>query len=140
MTEEELVGLLHERGMRVTSQRVLIHRVLGAQGGHHSAEGLLELVEPLLPGLSQQTVYNTLSVLADLGAVRRVATPGGSTRFEARLDPHHHAVCGSCGAIEDLDADVPTDPAVVAAVGHGFVADTASVTVLGRCARCAAAG
>lgn len=132
----ELSELLRERGMRVTSQRLLIDRALREHGGHLSAEQVHELVEPVLPGVTQQTVYSTLALLADLGVARRVAAPGASTRFEARTDEHHHMVCERCGAVEDLDARVSVAKAVGAARDNGFVPSSASVTVLGLCAVC----
>ena len=135
----ELTDLLRERGMRVTSQRLLIERALRDHGGHLSAEQVHELVEPSLPGVTQQTVYSTLALLTELGVARRVAAPGASARFEARVDDHHHMLCQRCGAIEDIDARVPVGRAVGAAREAGFVPDSASVTVLGLCAACAAA-
>ncbi len=134
----ELTDLLRERGMRVTSQRLLIERALRDHGGHLSAEQVHELVEPSLPGVTQQTVYSTLALLTELGVARRVAAPGASARFEARVDDHHHMVCQRCGAIEDIDARVQVGRAVGAAREAGFVPDSASVTVLGLCAACAA--
>ena len=122
--------------MRVTSQRLLIDRALREHGGHLSAEQVHELVDPGLPGVTQQTVYSTLALLADLGVARRVAAPGASTRFEARTDEHHHMVCERCGAVEDLDARVSVAKAVGAARDSGFVPSSASVTVLGLCAVC----
>jgi Fe2+ or Zn2+ uptake regulation protein len=134
----ELTELLHERGMRVTSQRLLIERALRHQGGHLTAEQVHELVAPALPGVTQQTVYSTLALLADLGVARRVAAPGPSTRFEAVGADHHHMICERCGAIEDLEARVPLGAVARAARDSGFVPASAGVTVLGLCARCAA--
>ena len=133
----DLSELLREQGMRVTSQRLLIERALRDHGGHLTAEQVHELVEPALPGVTQQTVYSTLALLADLGVARRVVAPG-TTRFEATRDDHQHAVCERCGAIEDLHARVPLGAVTRAARGSGFVPAGAAVTVLGLCARCAA--
>ena len=133
----ELSDLLRERGMRVTSQRLLIERALRDHGGHLTAEEVHELVEPALPGVTQQTVYSTLALLADLRVARRVVAPG-TARFEATRDDHQHAVCERCGAIEDLHARVPLAGATRAAREAGFVPAGAAVTVLGLCPRCAA--
>jgi Fe2+ or Zn2+ uptake regulation protein len=138
MPVPDLSELLRERGLRVTSQRLLIERGLRDHGGHLTAEQVHELVEPSLPGVTQQTVYSTLALLADLGVARRVSAPGASTRFEARGDDHHHMVCERCGAIEDLQVKVPVSRAVGASRERGFVPASASVTVLGLCAACSA--
>jgi Fe2+ or Zn2+ uptake regulation protein len=130
--------LLRERGMRVTSQRLLIDRALRDHGGHLTADQVHELVEPVLPGVTQQTVYSTLALLSDLGVARRVSAPGPSARFEARTDDHHHMVCERCGAIADLDVRVPVSRAVAASRESGFAPASAGVTVLGLCAACAA--
>jgi Fur family transcriptional regulator, stress-responsive regulator len=132
----DLSELLRERGMRVTSQRLLIERKLRDHGGHLTAEQVHELVEPVLPGVTQQTVYSTLALLAELGVAQRVSAPGASTRFEARTVDHHHMVCERCGAIEDLQVRVPVARAVGAARERGFSPESASVTVLGLCADC----
>jgi Fe2+ or Zn2+ uptake regulation protein len=134
----DLAELLRGRGMRVTSQRLLIERALREHGGHLTAEQVHELVEPVLPGVTQQTVYSTLALLADLGVARRVVAPGPSTRFEVVARDHHHMICERCGAIEDLQARVPVAAATRAARESGFVPASAGVTVLGLCSRCAA--
>ena len=132
----ELTELLRERGMRVTSQRLLIERALRDHGGHLTAEQVHELVEPVLPGVTQQTVYSTLGLLTELRVARRLNAPGPSTRFEARTDDHHHMVCERCGAVEDLHVRVPVSRAVGASRERGFVPASASVTVLGLCSDC----
>jgi Fe2+ or Zn2+ uptake regulation protein len=134
----DLSELLHDSGMRVTSQRLLIHRALVDHGGHMTAEQVHELVQPALPGVTQQTVYSTLALLADLGVARRVAAPGSSARFEARTEPHHHTVCERCGAIEDLDVRVPVSRALGASRERGFAPASASVVVVGLCSDCSA--
>ena len=138
MRVADLSELLRERGMRVTSQRLLIDRALRDNGGHLTAEQVHDLVEPALPGVTQQTVYSTLALLSDLGVARRVSASGPSTRFEARTDDHHHMVCERCGVIEDLHVKVPVSRAVGAARERGFAPASASVTVLGLCAACSA--
>jgi Fe2+ or Zn2+ uptake regulation protein len=136
MRVAELSELLRERGMRVTSQRLLIERALRDSGGHLTAEQVHDLVESVLPGVTQQTVYSTLALLAELGVARRVSAPGASTRFEVPADDHHHMVCERCGAIEDLHVKVPVSRAVGASRERGFTPASASVTVLGLCAAC----
>jgi Fe2+ or Zn2+ uptake regulation protein len=138
MRVADLSELLRERGMRVTSQRLLIERALRDDGGHLTAEQVHDLVEPVLPGVTQQTVYSTLALLAELGVARRVSAPGASTRFEAPTDDHHHMVCERCGAIEDLHVKVSVSRAVGASRERGFTPASASVTVLGLCAACSA--
>jgi Fe2+ or Zn2+ uptake regulation protein len=134
--DEHLTTLLRDRGLRVTSQRLLIHRALRTQGGHVSVERVHDLVRPQLPGVSQQTVYTTMQLLADLGVARRVLTHTGPCLFETRDDGHHHAVCERCGRLDDIEADVPLDSALDAARAGGFAPRSAALTVLGLCDQC----
>ena len=136
--DTELTAALRERGMRVTSQRLIVNRVLHERARHATAEEVLAAVAERLPGLSLPTVYATLDLLQELGAVRRVAVPGGPTLYDPRTAPHHHMVCERCGRAEDVEADVDLAGALRAAGGHGFDARHAEVVVTGVCAACAA--
>src|SRR3979409_1906783 len=101
-----LTKVLHERGQRVTPQRLVIHRTLQDLNRHVSAEEVLDAVAERLPHVSLPTVYSTLELLGQLGLVRRVGPAGGRMMFDPRLDEHQHVVCSRCGRIEDLDAAV----------------------------------
>src|ERR671917_2340285 len=101
---DDLSTALHERGMRVTPQRVMLHRALRELDRHVTADELLESVSDRLPNVSLPTIYATLELLEELGMVRRVQR-AGTTLFDPRTDGHHHLVCTRCGAIEDLDAE-----------------------------------
>src|SRR4051794_13053857 len=108
--DQRLSSALRRRGQRVTSQRLGIHRVLHELDRHATAEEVLGAVADRLPGVSLPTVYATLELLEQLGAVRRVAVPGGPALFDPRTDPHHHAVCAVCGKAQDVEAPVDLEP------------------------------
>src|SRR5580765_2103789 len=104
---DDLIVALRERGMRVTSQRVLVNRALRELDRHVTADELLETVAERLPNVSLPTIYATLDLLEELGMVRRVQR-AGKTLFDPRTESHHHLVCTSCGSIEDLDSVLDT--------------------------------
>ena len=135
----ELHEALRERGRRVTSQRVVVHRALQELDRHVTAEELLDSVSERLPSVSLPTIYATLELLEELGMVRRVQR-SGTTLFDPRTDLHHHLVCTVCGSIEDLDSDLETRPLERAAGRHGFVPERIEAVVHGRCANCGRAG
>jgi Fe2+ or Zn2+ uptake regulation protein len=132
---EDLVTALRERGMRVTPQRVVLHRALLELDRHVTADELLEAVGDRLPNVSLPTIYATLDLLEELGMVRRVQR-AGTTLFDPRTDAHHHLVCTVCGSIEDLDGDLDTSALRLAADEHGFEAGRIEAVVHGRCAAC----
>jgi Fur family transcriptional regulator, ferric uptake regulator len=56
-------------------------------------------------GLPQSSLYRNLAVLEQAGAVHRVMTHEEFGRYELAEDltqHHHHLVCRSCGAVEDV--------------------------------------
>jgi len=136
---DQLVGELRRRGLRVTPQRMVIHRALCSEAQHMTAEQLLEKVSDVLPGVSLPTVYATLELLEDLGLVRRLGTGNGAVLFDSRVEPHAHTVCRRCGATADLDGGALTEQVLARAQETGFVPDHTQLVVWGLCGRCAAA-
>ena len=132
---QELMDALRDRGMRVTPQRVVLHRALHELDRHVTADELLDAVGERLPNVSLPTIYATLELLEELGMVRRVQR-AGTTLFDPRTDSHHHLICTSCGAIEDLDSALDTARLERAAARHGFEHERIEAVVQGRCARC----
>jgi Fe2+ or Zn2+ uptake regulation protein len=134
--DRELTERLRARGQRVTSQRLVINRMLRARAQHVTAEDVLAAVSRTLPGTSLPTVYATLELFEQLGLVRRVNAGGGAVLFDSRTTDHHHVVCRSCGAIADLDAAVELTPVLDAARHAGFAPGRTTLVVDGLCARC----
>jgi Fe2+ or Zn2+ uptake regulation protein len=134
--DAELAELLRGRGLRATSQRVVMHRLLRDRDRHVSAEELLSEASERLPGVSLPTVYATLELFEQLGIVRRVNGGGGTLLWDTRADTHHHMICRNCGRIEDLETPLDLEPARRSAARSGFEADRAEVVVSGLCARC----
>lgn len=134
--DNDLIERLRARGQRVTSQRLVINRMLRERDQHVTAEEVLGAVTRTLPGTSLPTVYATLELFEELGIVRRVNAGGGAVLFDSRTADHHHLICRTCGAVHDLDAPVELDGALDAARAQGFAPRTASLVVDGVCAAC----
>lgn len=84
--DARLVARLRGGGLRVTPQRLALHRLLADRPRHVTAEALLREASTDLPGLALPTVYSTLELFAELGVVRRVAAPArpATTRTRRR--------------------------------------------------------
>ena len=130
--------LLREHGLRVTRPRLTVLDVL-TQGGHLEVDEIARKVRERIESVSTQAVYDVLAALSRAGLARRIEPAGGPARFEARVgDNHHHIVCRSCGAIEDVDCEVGERPCLEPSTGHGFEVDEAEVTFWGLCPACQA--
>jgi Fe2+ or Zn2+ uptake regulation protein len=134
--DAELAELLRERGLRATSQRVVMHRLLRERNRHVSAEELLSEASERLPGVSLPTVYATLELFEQLGIVRRVNGGGGTLLWDTRSDTHHHMICRSCGRIQDMETPLDLERARRSASRAGFQPDRAEVVVTELCANC----
>ncbi len=132
---DDLSTALRGRGLRVTPQRVVLHRALRELDRHVTADELLASVADRLPNVSLPTIYATLELLEELGMVRRVQR-AGTTLFDPRTESHHHLICTICGSIEDLDSDLDTARLERAAAKHGFEHERIEAVVHGRCASC----
>lgn len=135
---DDLVERLRARGERVTTARRLVLGALRAAGHDHlSAEQLAAEIQATNPEINLSTVYRTLDVLEGVGLVIRAGvTAGAVTTYHLVDDPHHHAVCDTCGLVIDLPAG--SFDAVVRRLDrdHGFAARPSHLTVAGRCADC----
>jgi Fe2+ or Zn2+ uptake regulation protein len=136
MTDHEFEQRLREHGLRVTPQRILIHRAFSDLAQHATAEEVLARVEPRLPNASLPTVYATLELFEELGIAHRVAAGSATALWDPRPELHHHVICRVCGAVEDLDVGIDARPALRAARRRGFRAEGSELIVSGTCERC----
>jgi Fe2+ or Zn2+ uptake regulation protein len=136
--DADLARLLRSRGLRVTSQRLVIHGALRDLGRHATAEEVMTAVSDRLPTVSLPTVYSTLELLEELGLVRRVSAGPGPAMWDPRTDQHHHLVCRRCGRVQDLDAELDAAASLDAARRAGFEPERVELVVSGLCDACAA--
>jgi Fur family transcriptional regulator, stress-responsive regulator len=130
--------MLREVALRVTRPRVAVLEAVHAHP-HADTDAIIRAAREDLPDVSHQAVYDVLRALTDVGLVRRIQPAGSVARYEARIgDNHHHVVCRSCGAIEDVDCAVGDAPCLTASDDHDFVIDEAEVVYWGLCPSCAA--
>lgn len=96
---------LHQTGYRLTPQRAAICRYLATSRGHPSLGEVYERVRVPFPAVSLATVYNTLTVLRDLGEIIEIPGAAEGLRYETYLHPHINLICLRCGRIRDLASD-----------------------------------
>lgn len=127
---------LRSAALRATSGRVAVLRALES-APHSSAEQVFALISDDLPGTSPQAVYMVLNDLARAGLIRKFEPAGSAALYERRAgDNHHHLVCESCGAVQDVDCVVGQAPCLTPDDGQGFQVREAEVTFWGLCPRC----
>ncbi len=131
--------LLRSVGLRVTAARVAVLDAL-AELRHVDTDTVNRVVRERLGTVSTQAVYDVLAALVTAGLLRRIEPAGSPALYERRTgDNHHHVVCRSCGAVEDVDCAVGDAPCLEPSAAPGFVLDEAEVTWWGLCPACSRA-
>jgi len=132
----EVERMLRDASLRITRPRVAVLAAVHDHP-HTDTHSIIGRVRGELGEVSQQAVYDVLSVLTDAGLIRRIQPPGSVARYESRVgDNHHHVVCRSCGVIADVDCAVGVAPCLTASDDHGFMIDEAEVVYRGMCPEC----
>jgi Fe2+ or Zn2+ uptake regulation protein len=128
--------LLRSASLRVTRPRLAVLEAVH-ELPHADTDSLIRAARQHLPDVSHQAVYDVLRALTDANLLRRIQPPGSVARYEARVgDNHHHVVCRTCGAVEDVDCATGAAPCLTPSDTHGFTVDEAEVVYWGRCPSC----
>ena len=132
----EPVDKLRDHGLQVTAQRIAVLRAVSASP-HSTPNDVAEAVREQIGSISRQSVYDTLTLLADNGIIRRIQPAGSPTRYEDRVgDNHHHLVCRSCSRLVDVDCAVGDTPCLIPHDDSQFEVDEAEVVYWGICPEC----
>ena len=91
--------------MKYSRQRQVIKDFLMTRKDHPTADTIYMNVRQKYPNISLGTVYRNLSLLADLGEIRRLQVGDGTDHFDADTSRHYHCVCTECGSVIDLEMD-----------------------------------
>ena len=57
------------------------------------------------PNISLGTVYRNLSLLSDIGEIRKLTNFGSADRYDGRVAPHSHFMCTRCNRVIDMQSD-----------------------------------
>ncbi len=127
---------LHREGLPLTIQRRAIFEALEGRRDHPTADMVYESVRERIPGLSRATVYRVLETLVRVGAARKVDHPGAASRFDPRVDHHHHLICIACEKVVDLELATEKRITVPASRKSGFQVFDYSIHFTGLCPEC----
>jgi len=122
----------------MTPQRYAILQFLMESREHPTADDIFQSLSPQYPSLSVATVYNNLKLFVDAGLVRELTYGDDSSRFDADLSDHYHAICTSCGVIVDFEHPPFREVEQAAAQRTGFHIHGHRMEVYGLCPTCAA--
>jgi Fur family peroxide stress response transcriptional regulator len=133
---QALEELCRRHGLPVTIQRRAIFEYLAGREDHPTADQIYDAMRERIPGVSRTTVYRVLDTLIRIGILSKACHPGATTRFDAKLEHHHHLVCLSCNKLVDVE-DPRLDALQLPRVPkQGFKIRNVSILFQGICPEC----
>lgn len=95
----EFEEFLRKKGLKVTSQRLAIMKVLESSSTMLTATEIFERVKEILPGVNFSTIYRNVELMKKRGilctVIRGERIPSYGLRVEE--EHHHHFICKGCG-------------------------------------------
>lgn len=131
------INALRQAGKRITEQRKAICEYLATTESHPTPYQVYSDLSAQFPEMSRATVYNTLNVLKDLGAIVEIGFGADHTRYDTDTAPHINLVCLSCHEIGDYEGPMPFQDMQQSLEGRsGFLPMVMRVDVMGFCKKC----
>ena len=135
--QHDFPALLERAGVRPTRQRLEILEELARERDDVTAQALWARLRERGSSVGLATVYRTLSLLHESGAIDALSHHGGELCYRLCGGAHHHhLVCSSCHRVVELHQCGLDGWVDDAAARHGFVATGHQLEISGLCAEC----
>ena len=105
-TNEEIKERLLFHGIKPSLQRMAIMKYLLDYQNHPTVDMIFNDLNPSIPTLSKTTVYNTLKLLSDQGAVLSLNIDEKNVRYDGETAAHAHFRCKKCEKIFDVAKNI----------------------------------
>ncbi len=135
---EKALACLFGCGVRPSLQRMAVMDYLLTHRTHPTAEEIYLHLSPSMATLSRTTVYNTLKLLVERGAVSAIDIEGRQTRYDGFTHLHGHFLCVGCGTLCDVPLDDALCRGIRSAIPAGVSAGDIQILYKGLCAACKA--
>jgi len=93
---------LRQFSIKPSVQRSAVMNFLLNNRIHPTIDEIYLALSPNMPTLSKTTVYNTLDLFVEKGAVRALAIDERNARYDVDISAHAHFMCKSCGKVHDV--------------------------------------
>jgi Fur family iron response transcriptional regulator len=102
LTDSELASRLQQHGVRATSQRMRVARILLATPQHLFADQVATAVRRAGMHVSKATIYNTLHLFVERGLVRQLGVGSLQACFDSNTSAHYHFQDEATGKLSDV--------------------------------------
>lgn len=122
----------------LTKQRSAVLEIVKSACDHPTAADVMDRLRQHNHKFAYATVYNSLNYLVAQKLITELRIDGGVTRYDGRLEAHHHAVCEACGQVLEVMVQLPDDFLANVERATGLAPTSHEVTLRGLCAACRA--
>lgn len=134
---DTLHARLSRQGYKLTRQRKAVAEVMTLANTRLTAAEVYAQAQRKCSDLGLTTVYRTLEILEQLGAIRRVHLEDGCEAFApTALDHGHYVICHSCQATIEFEGCDLTRLLDQVADQTGFAIEQHWLELVGRCPQC----
>lgn len=132
-----MVKQMRAAGHRMTPQRQAVLEILTTSDTHPTVDQIYERVRMDFPMTSRATVYKTISLAKEMGAVMELEFSKGSNRYDGKRPyPHTHVICMKCKQVMDADdLDITTLKQEIIR-NTGYRIDNHRIDFFGVCPNC----
>jgi Fur family ferric uptake transcriptional regulator len=120
----DIIARCEAKGLRMTEQRRIVARVIGAAEDHPDVEELYARASAIDPRISIATVYRSVKLFEEAGILERLEFGDGRARYEdAERDHHDHLIDVNSGeVIEFVDPKIESlQERIAARLGYRLV-------------------
>jgi Fur family transcriptional regulator, ferric uptake regulator len=132
---DRVVEQLQDHGMRNTAPRRAVVTAALQRTSRFTARDMLDELQE--SGVGRATVFRTINLLAELGVLNRIHAEDGCHAYTVCMPQHHHhLVCRSCGAVEDVISDTVEQALRTLATQSDFSLEEHHLELFGVCRDC----
>lgn len=102
LTTLESHQYLRKHSIKPSVQRTAVMDYLMKNRTHPTVDEIYLALSPSMPTLSKTTVYNTMDIFVERGAVRALVIDEKNARYDVDVSEHAHFICKNCGKVFDV--------------------------------------
>jgi len=137
MDIELIIAKFHEKGFKVTPQRLAICDYVLSNKDHPTTDLVYIEIKRKYPTISLATVYQTLHLLTNIGVLQELNLNDRISRYDPKTAPHINIICKNCGRVEDYETEDVKRLWYKIVEGLGFEPIGQRIDVYRNCDQCA---
>lgn len=127
---------LKKKGLKITTQRLLVAEKIFSIHAHFTAESLQEELKDRRDEISKATIYRILSIMVEAGLLKEHNFGKDYKYYEHIIghEHHDHIICVECGRIVEFVDERIEELQKKAAIENGFTITGHDLNIYGVCA------